>query len=194
MDYFLFQKINSLAGRWLWLDALAIFFAAYFQYFLSAALVLLAAVKKEKATRIRNLKVAALAFLSAFISRFVFAEIIKRLAARPRPFEAHEATRLLLDKSSDDSFPSGHMAFFFALSAVVYLCIRKSYPAHSWWVGLILFGGSFLIGLSRMFVGIHYPSDILGGAALGLLVGWLVVKIYDKIVRKKIHEQDQNQK
>jgi len=61
------------------------------------------------------------------------------------------------------SFPSGHMTFLFALGMAIYFHNKKA--------GYLLFAGGFLIGLARIFVGVHYPLDIFGGIILGILVG-----------------------
>ena len=162
MDYFLFQKINSLAEKWAYLDATGIFFAEYLGYIL-AGLVFLLFLKKQK--------VILQVFLAAAIARLGFVELIRWLWPRPRPFiENH--VNLLLDKTNEFSFPSGHAAFFFAIAAVICFYNKK--------IGLLFFLADFLISLFRVFVGIHWPSDILAGALVGIFSGWLVVKIFKK--------------
>lgn len=172
MDYTIFKFINGFAGQYLWLDTLAIFFAAFLQYVLGAGLVLWALTRRDATRRFKNLRITALAFGAAVISRYVFGDIIKRVVARPRPFDAHQVYQLIPYSAADVSFPSGHMAFFFALSTILFLYNKKA--------GIAFFAGSFLIGLSRIFVGLHYPLDILGGMVLGVLVGWGSYKIFSK--------------
>lgn len=159
MDYFLFQKINSLAGQWAYLDAMGIFFAKYFEYILAGLVFAVFWRKRE---------IILQTFLAAVIARFGITELIRWLWPRPRPFVENHIN-LLLDKIDQSSFPSGHAAFFFALSIVVYLYNKKA--------GIIFFIASFLISISRIFVGVHWPSDILAGAFVGIFSGWLVVKI-----------------
>ena len=173
MDYSLFEFINNLAGKFFWLDTIGIFFASYFQYVLAAGTVLFMLVKKDKLARWRNFKITALAFFAAVVSRYILCQILKVLVARPRPPEAFKVTQLI-PFDSFGSFPSGHMSFFFALSIVVFFYNRKA--------SIILFAGSFLMGLARIFTGIHFPSDILGGMVLGVLVGWGSWRIFSKIV------------
>ncbi|TSC53303.1 MAG: PAP2 family protein, partial [Parcubacteria group bacterium LiPW_39] len=164
MDYYLFQQINNLAGHFKLLDSIGIFFAAYFQYLLAGALLVFLFLGKTREEKIKNYWLVGSAFLAAIISRFVLTEIIKRLAARPRPFETHAVTQLL-SHNPGQSFPSGHAAFFFAMSAVVYSYNKK--------LGWLFFAGSALISVARVFAGAHYPSDILGGALVGIFGGWL---------------------
>jgi len=73
-------------------------------------------------------------------------------------------------------FVSSHAANFFAIATYVYLCF-KSY-SKLW---LLLFLWASLIGYSRIYLGVHYPSDIFGGAILGLGIGFLVYKLLNKI-------------
>ena len=162
MDYFLFQKINGLAGKWLYLDATGIFLAKYFGYIL-AVLVFLIFWRKWK--------IILQVFLAAVLARFGIVELIRWLWARPRPFVENHVN-LLLDKIDQAAFPSGHAAFFFGLSTVVYFYNKKA--------GIIFFIASFLISISRVFVGIHWPSDILAGAVVGIFSGWLIKKFRDR--------------
>jgi undecaprenyl-diphosphatase len=80
---------------------------------------------------------------------------------RPRPFTTHAAaTHLLSAPSPDPSFPSDHAAAAFAIA----FCVL----AFSRWAGVGFLSAATLIGLSRIALGMHYPSDVLAG----LLVGW----------------------
>ena len=171
MDYYIFQLINNFAGQYKWLDAAGIFFASYCQYVLGAGLILFMVARKDRLERIKNLKITILAFAAAVVSRLIFAEIIKRADGRMRPFVNHQVHQLIL-YDANYSFPSGHASFFFALSTVIYFYNKKA--------GLVCFAGSFLIGLARIFVGVHYPLDILCGMALGIIVGWAMAKIGKK--------------
>ncbi len=100
-----------------------------------------------------------LAILAALAASLVLTFIFQYLALRPRP----EAVRLLVPTPNFPSFPSGHAAAAFATAAVLSLTYRR------WW-GLALAGAS-LIAVSRVYLGVHYPSDSLAGAMLGAGVG-----------------------
>jgi len=153
------------------LDALGIFLASYFQYFVGGALPLFLLVKDKKA-RIKNLWFIGLAFLAALVSRYIFTSALHHVFFRPRPFAAHEILQLIVYDGAKSSFPSGHAAFFFALATVVFLYNRKA--------GWCFFTASFLISLARIYVGVHYPSDIIGGALIGVLVGWGVWGVFKR--------------
>ncbi len=166
IDVYLFNQINGLAGQSVCSDGLGVFFASYFQYFVVGFLLLFLLFNFKK-----YVKMVILALGAAVLSRYVFAEIIRYLLPRSRPF-VYNQINLLLGKVNESSFPSGHAVFFFAIAAVVYFYNKKA--------GLIFFLAAFLISLARVFVGVHWPSDILAGAVVGMISGWLVMKIAKK--------------
>jgi undecaprenyl-diphosphatase len=172
MDYFLFRLLNQLAGRWLWLDSLAIFLASYCEYILVSLFLiwLLWRFLFQKPERKKTIQWFFLAVISVTFSRLIITELIRFFYYRPRPFVAEQVYQLL-EHSATGSFPSGHAAFFFALSTIIYLVNKK--------VGLLFFVASFLICLARIFVGLHYPLDIAAGLLIGIFSGWIVKKIID---------------
>lgn len=163
MDLYLFQQINQFAGKWVCLDSVAVFFARYFEYFLIFCLLLFLISRFKK-----YWKMVIWAFVSAVFARFVIVDFIRFLWYRPRPFIENKVN-LLLDYPDKASFPSGHAAFYFGLSTIIYLHNKK--------LGLFFYGASFLICLARVFVGIHWPLDILAGALIGVLSGLTIYKI-----------------
>jgi len=168
MDYLIFQKLNSFVGKWPLLDSLAVFSAEYLGYFLILILFMyfLKDSKKYKPILIKSL-------LAAFFSRFVVAEIIRLFWERQRPFIVENNVNLLLEHSASPSFPSGHAAFFFAFSAMVYFYNKKT--------GILFLIASFLVSISRVYGGIHWPSDILAGALVGIISAYFINKISLKI-------------
>jgi len=161
MDYFIFQQINNLAGRWTCLDALAIFFAKYLVYLLIVLAFLFF---------LKRWKIVFQSLLAAFLAKFVVVDLIKFFWDRPRPFVENNINQIL--EYTGASFPSGHAALSFALSFVIYNYNKKA--------GILFFVASFLISISRVFVGIHWPTDIMAGALVGVFSGWLVLKIFKR--------------
>ncbi len=171
MDFYLFEQINQFAGKWTCLDNLGIFMAEYSGYFLILLLLNFLFLKNKKKYSTMILE----AFFSAILARLVITNIIRTIYYRPRPFIEHQVN-LLLEHSAEGSFPSGHAAFFFALSAIVYFFNKKA--------GIFFLIISFLMGIARVFVGIHYPRDILAGIFVGVFSAWLVNKYLKKVINK----------
>lgn len=165
-DWQILQMLNNFAGKNSVVDGAAIFFAEYSGYILLLILCLLL-IKNYK----KNRGLFLISLISGIISRFVFAEIIRHIYFRPRPFVENTVNLLIIHKPSA-SFPSGHASFYFALATGVYFINKK--------LGVFSFLLAFLMGLSRIYCGVHWPSDILAGAVLGILVSWVMFKVYKK--------------
>ena len=177
LDFYIFHQLNHFALKWFWADTFFIFFAQYFEYILLFILLLFL---------VRNYKkywpMVFFALFAALLARFGVTEIIRYLLPRFRPFVENSVNLLINYPVGEPSFPSGHASFYFALSTVVFLYLKKVYPPSKFWwgVGALFFIASFLIAISRVFVGIHWPSDILAGAIVGIFSGWLILKIFRK--------------
>lgn len=165
-DNFIFNGVNQFALKWFWLDVLGIYFAKYFEYILIFCLILFLFLNFKKRWRI-----IVQALFSAVLARLVIVNFIRWLWQRPRPFIENNIN-LLLDYPNKASFPSGHAAFYFAISTIVFLYNKKA--------GILFYIASFLICLARIFTGIHWPSDILVGAIVGILSGLIIHKISKK--------------
>lgn len=106
--------------------------------------------------------------------------VLKPLIGRIRPCVVNAAVELLVNVPADASFPSGHTAASFA--AVFAL---KYAGSPLWKMAAVLAG---VIAFSRMYLYVHWPSDILGGILVGLAVGWAGAKVGERLCRKKNHE------
>lgn len=164
MDFKLFSLLNDLAGKSRFADWSIIFFADYFQY--AVGLVFLGLLIFHPKFWNRKVEALVVTGFSIVLSRLVLTELIRYFIHQPRPFVSHPVNLLVLESSY--SFPSGHAAFFFAAAAAIYLIDKK-------W-GWVFFVFGFLISMGRVAGGVHYPSDILGGAAIGFLSGYVVTK------------------
>ena len=103
---------------------------------------------------------------------------IKNLVARTRPFDVNTTVQFLVAKPRDYSFPSGHTAASFASVTALYLDGEKK----MWRAALVL---AVLIALSRLYLYVHYPTDIIGGVRFGSLSGYLGYKIVEQIRKKR---------
>ncbi len=102
--------------------------------------------------------------------------VLKNLFARTRPYVAVEGLHRIIEAQSDFSFPSGHTACSFAAATVIFLmCPRK--------VGVPAMVLAVLISLSRLYVGVHFPTDVIGGALIGIGAALLALWIYGKLKR-----------
>jgi len=170
MEYSIFEKINGLAGQNICLDSLAVFFAEYLGYILIFILFLFL-LKNFKKYRITVIK----ALGTAIFARFVIVELIRFIWYRPRPFIDHNVN-LILEHSPTSSFPSGHATFYFALATIVFLSFKKLYPRQRFLQGIGVFFliAALTISIARVYAGLHWPSDILAGAIVGIFSAWFI--------------------
>ncbi len=165
VDLYLFSALNSLAGKSRILDFLGIFFAQYLAYILVVAAAIIIFSEKDWRKRFYD---AFLVALSLIVSRLFITELIRFFYHRPRPFLATPEITTLISKTAEASFPSGHATFFFALATAIYFVRRK------WFVYFL--AGAAVMGVARVFVGVHYPFDIVAGGILGWVSAWMVKK------------------
>lgn len=102
------------------------------------------------------------------LQSLIVSGIIKPFVARPRPFLTYPVD-LIVKAPSEYSFPSGHATCVFAAAMLIY------FANHKW--GIFAFILALIIALSRLYLFVHYPSDVLAGAILGSLVALLVIRI-----------------
>ena len=102
---------------------------------------------------------------------------IKPAVARIRPYEAVEGLKLIISHQHDPSFPSGHSAAAFTIAAVMLYEVPRRIS-----IPVLLF--AFLMGFSRLYVGVHYPTDVLCGAMIGVIIGLTVCVVYHRCIAK----------
>ena len=129
------------------------------------AVVLIAIPKTRKS----GIIVAALIIDAALCSG-----ILKNVFCRIRPFDVNTAVQVLITKPRDFSFPSGHTSASFAAATALYLAKERKLFATT----LVL---ACLIAFSRMYLYVHYPTDILGGLLLGITSAYLAYWCQKKI-------------
>lgn len=122
-------------------------------------------------------RVGVLALVSLLFSALIDNVILKNVVARTRPYDVIEGLTSLVGAQKDYSFPSGHTGSAFAAAAVMFRGLPKKF-------GIPILVFACLMGLSRLYVGVHYPSDVLGGALIGtgiaLFTYWLGTLVVEK--------------
>lgn len=115
---------------------------------------------------------------------------LKPLFARERPFVYEPSLQIILPKPGEYSFPSGHALSSFMAATVLFYCGRRRFHAAA--VGVPIFGLAALISFSRLYLMVHYPTDVVFGAVLGALFGLLAIyavnaayKLYHKREKTK---------
>lgn len=161
IDDNLFLEVQKYVGNSKFLDWIFIFLAEYLVYAIPVLLVGLWFWQKSDKSAVFK------AALAALVGWCVFSKIIAVMVERPRPSQSLIEARELIFHRPDTSFPSDHSTMLFGLALALYLFGYKR-------LGKILFVAAALIGFARVWVGVHFPFDILAGMILGCLSALLV--------------------
>ncbi len=124
----------------------------------------------------------SLIFLIAITDQ-ISSNLLKNFFGRIRPCHVLENINILIGCSKTFSFPSSHAVNNFSVAVFLY----KFYPKFKW----IFFTIAALMALSRVVVGVHYPSDIFAGAVIGSIIGYIFAQIILNIT-KKLNEEYEN--
>ncbi|WP_123040279.1 undecaprenyl-diphosphatase [Cohnella candidum] len=162
MNYTLFQLINGVAGRFDGIDDIMEFCAQDLIWVMLALLALLWLTGKTA-----NQKLVFFSCLSAAVSLLIAGLVISPEVGHARPFVDH-AVHQLIPHAPDASFPSDHSTFAFSVAFVLLFARRKT--------GWLMLALAAVTGFARVYVGVHYPGDILGAMALSLVVSYGVWK------------------
>ena len=146
---------------------------SYGQLWVIVAAVLLVFKKTRK---------AGVAVLLAYAAVFLIGQYgLKNLVSRPRPCQMDLDFALLVDRPSSSSFPSTHSAWAFGAATAVFMQHKKS--------GIAAFIAAALIAFSRMYLFLHFPTDVLAGIvlgiALGVLANWITGRIWKTVDQRK---------
>lgn len=122
-------------------------------------------------------KIGYMSALALLGSLLINNTLIKNLVARPRPYTVLSELQILIPKPGEYSFPSGHTSSSFAAAAVFYRQLPKKF-------GVPAITLAVLIGLSRLYVGVHYPTDVLAGAVMGIVLSYLAEALVNSLLKK----------
>ncbi len=101
---------------------------------------------------------------------------LKEIIGRVRPCHVLENVRMLTDCNTSYSFPSSHAVNIFAAAWFLAQPLGRAAP--------VFFGIAAIVAYSRVYIGIHYPFDVMGGAAIGLLIAWPMRRLKDEVVAR----------
>jgi undecaprenyl-diphosphatase len=167
LDWSLFHAINSGVAARDWLEDPVTAFAGFAVTLYALATVALWFLARPYGAL--RWKLACASALASAAVAMLANQVISHAWDRARPYTAHEAaTHLLSAPSPDPSFPSDHAAVGFAIAFAVLAFSRRG--------GILFLAFATLIGLSRIALGLHYPSDVVAGALVGWFAAMLVTR------------------
>lgn len=152
------------------LDALLVFYttlgnAGLLWILISAGLVLYKPTRRAGLTALLAL---ALGFLCTNVA-------LKHLVGRERPWLNVPGLVPLVAEHDPNSFPSGHTCAAFAAG------VAWAMGTDRRWLRVLCVGAAVCMGFSRLYVGVHYPSDVIAGALVGTLCAWLALRLTERI-------------
>lgn len=144
-------------------------------------LIIIAAILYAQITRRKTLKKVAIIALAALLFSDAIAFVLKHMVHETRPFMSLDNVRLLVREDDLNSFPSGHTTSTVAVVTALILNMKELSKKHYLILDIVLVIFAVLIGFSRMYVGVHYPGDVLAGAVIGLIGAFTINHFKDKI-------------
>ncbi len=170
MDTYISEYLNTITTHSVLLSFVVKFFADDSAYLVILGILLFAFINRERfADRVTALS----ALIIGGAARILVKPFLVYFYPRARPFVENTNINSILSHSrSEDyqSMPSGHTLFFFGITTVMYMHNKK-------W-GLVFYFLSLIVGVSRIAGGVHYASDILVGAILGIIFAYISNRIF----------------
>ncbi|WP_164509326.1 phosphatase PAP2 family protein [Companilactobacillus jidongensis] len=177
MDAFLFRSVNDLANKSGLLNALGVFTAQYTVYILALIMIGLWFVKRNDFKYRQMLSVSV---ISCLISELVGKLIAGNIYYHRQPFAVWQNVHQLIPKTVGNSFPSDHTIVFFSIMIIFFIYTKSK-------VRYLFTVMALIVGLSRIFVGVHYPVDVFVGASIGTIISIIsYIYLFNSIILKKV--------
>lgn len=129
----------------------------------------------------RTRRMGLCGLLALLIGALITNVALKNMVARVRPYEQFSDIILLLERQKDFSFPSGHACSSFAAAFALY----RASEQRTQLIGKLSVILAAVIAWSRLYVGVHFPTDVLGGALIGAVIAYLVCAVYRRKTGQK---------
>jgi membrane-associated phospholipid phosphatase len=182
LDYYIFSKIN---GQWhnSFFDAFFTFtrdalFWAPFYFFL----VLFVTINFKKYGWLWALFLILNVFLSDYVSSTLIKENFFRLRPCRDPAIADQVRFLVQTCGLNSSFTSSHAVNHFAAAMFIFTTLKQK--VSKWWV--LIFLWAFIPCYAQIYVGVHFPGDIVAGILVGLMLGYFMAYLFNRLVLKKL--------
>ena len=168
IDAWVFSYFNSYGRRPGWLDKIVQMLTEFGSGIVTFSIALILFLNGNS--------LLAYEFLFGTLTLWLTVEIIKALIRRERPFTKIKGVRIVGKRARGKSFPSGHTSQAFYIATVII-----QYLGGGWIAAIFLYLAALLVGATRMYLGMHYPRDVLAGAILGASWGMIGVIINSTI-------------
>ncbi len=181
IDRELFLFLNSLHHPWL--DQL-MYYMSEKLFWIPVYLLFMFLIVRVHGMRTMLWSVLGVALVITLADR-ISVELFKNVFVRYRPsrnLEIGELIHIVNDyRGGLYGFVSSHAANFFGVATFIFMLLRKAYAKWAW----LIFVWAALISYTRIYLGVHYPADILAGGLLGMLIGWVVYLLMNRFIINK---------
>jgi membrane-associated phospholipid phosphatase len=176
MDYRIYHAINRFVVDHSWIGSGLSIVENWAVPLVAAATFALWLLARPGSSR--KWKLACASALGSAGLALVINQLIAQAWHRPRPFADHPSAHVWGSRSHDPSFPSDHASAAFAIAFAVFLFDRV--------VGSIFLAAAAVIAVGRVFIGAHYPADVVAGCLVGLAAALLVARLARPIMERVV--------